>query len=110
MPQLIKGCPNLFEGVSTVVDVGGGDGTTLSILVKAFPWIQGINYDLPHVVSNSSIPSSDRIEHVGGDMFDNIPKADAVFLKVYLIIMRNQSTYYFTILSGLWPKRFPPRS
>jgi len=84
-----------------VVDVGGGDGTTLSMLVKAFPWIRGINYDLLHVVSNSSIPSSDRIEHVGGDMFNSIPKADAVFLKVGLTTMHNRSTYYFTILSGL---------
>ncbi|KAJ8452952.1 hypothetical protein Cgig2_014715 [Carnegiea gigantea] len=81
VPLIIKGCPSLFDGVSTVVDVGGGDGTTLSMLVKAFPWIRGINYDLPHVVSNPSIPISDRIEHVGGDMFDNIPKADVVFLK-----------------------------
>lgn len=81
VPQIIKECPGLFDGISTVVDVGGGDGSTLSMLVEAFPWIRGINYDLPHVVSNASIPSSDRIEHVGGDMFDNIPKADAVFLK-----------------------------
>ncbi|KAJ8452950.1 hypothetical protein Cgig2_014713 [Carnegiea gigantea] len=81
VPQIIKGCPSLFDGISTMVDVGGGDGTTLSMLVVAFPWIRGINYDLPHVVSNPSIPISDRIEHVGGDMFDNIPKADVVFLK-----------------------------
>ncbi|KAJ8452951.1 hypothetical protein Cgig2_014714 [Carnegiea gigantea] len=84
VPQIIKGCHSLFDGVSTVVDVGGGDGTTLSMLVKAFPWIQGINYDLPHVVSNSSIPSADRIEYIGGDMFDTIPKANAVFLKSVL--------------------------
>lgn len=102
MPQIIKGCPSLFEWVSTVVDVGGGDGTTLSMLVKAFPWIRGINYDLPHV-SNSSIPNSDRMEHVGGDMFDSILKADVVFLKVGLITMHNQSTCYFTIVGYSLP-------
>jgi hypothetical protein len=26
------------------------------------------------------------VEHVGGDMFVSVPKADAVFMKVYFII------------------------
>ncbi|KAJ4826905.1 hypothetical protein Tsubulata_006132, partial [Turnera subulata] len=48
---LVKGCPEVFHGINTFVDVGGGNGIALSSLVKAFPWIQGINFDLPHVVS-----------------------------------------------------------
>ncbi|PON33658.1 O-methyltransferase COMT-type [Parasponia andersonii] len=45
---------------------------------KACPWIRGINFDLPHVVSVAL--ESDGVEHVGGDMFDSVPKADAAFL------------------------------
>ncbi|KAH0978076.1 hypothetical protein GBA52_027795 [Prunus armeniaca] len=48
-------------------------------LVEACPWIQGINFDLPHVVSLAQ--ECDRIENVGGDMFDCVPKADAVIIK-----------------------------
>ncbi|KAL5556879.1 hypothetical protein UlMin_039115 [Ulmus minor] len=82
MPSIIDGCLGVFDGIDTVVDVGGGNGTTLGNLVKAYPWIKGINFDLPHVVSTA--PKCDGVEHVGGDMFDSIPKADAIFLKLIL--------------------------
>ncbi|KAL1106383.1 hypothetical protein V6Z11_D04G200000 [Gossypium hirsutum] len=74
----IEGCPEVFDGVESLVDVGGGNGTALSLLVKAFPWIRGINFDLPHVVAVAA--KSDSIENVGGDMFMSIPNADAAFL------------------------------
>ncbi|KAJ4966360.1 hypothetical protein NE237_018209 [Protea cynaroides] len=78
VPAIKEGCGKLFEGISTVVDVGRGNGTTVGLLVKAFPWLRGINFDLPHVVSTA--PPCDRVEHVGGDMFKSVPKTDAVFL------------------------------
>ncbi|MBA0633523.1 hypothetical protein Godav_024516 [Gossypium davidsonii] len=74
----IEGCPEVFDGVESLVDVGGGNGTALSLLVKAFPWIRGINFDLPHVVAVAA--KSDSIENVGGDMFMSIPNVDAAFL------------------------------
>ncbi|KAF8405482.1 hypothetical protein HHK36_010389 [Tetracentron sinense] len=52
------------------------------MLVKAFPWIRGINFDLPHVVS--AAPSCDGVEHQGGDMFNFVPNTDAAFLKCVL--------------------------
>ncbi|KAE8008839.1 hypothetical protein FH972_005312 [Carpinus fangiana] len=67
---------------SYLVDVGGGNGTTLHMLVKAFPWLRGINFDLPHVVSEAV--EFHGVEHVGGDMFQSVPKADAVFLMCIL--------------------------
>ncbi|XP_055959646.1 acetylserotonin O-methyltransferase-like [Mercurialis annua] len=79
IPRVIKGCPELFDGVKSLVDVGGGNGTTLRLLVKAFPWINGINLDLPHVASVA--PECDGATHVGGDMFEYVPKADAVIIK-----------------------------
>lgn len=75
---MINGCPQVFEGISSLVDVGGGDGTALRTLLKACPWIRGINFDLPHVVSVA--PRSDGVEHVGGDMFHSVPKADSAFV------------------------------
>ena len=73
-------CGEIFDGVGCLVDVGGGNGTCLSILVKACPWIKGINFDLPHVVSVSK--EYEGIQHVGGNMFDSVPKADAAFIMV----------------------------
>ncbi|KAK2389117.1 putative O-methyltransferase [Trifolium repens] len=79
VPAIVKGCSEVFDGVGSLVDVGGGNGTTMSILVKAFPWIHGINFDLPHVIDVA--PKYDGVEHVAGDMFASVPKADAVFIK-----------------------------
>ncbi|KAG9151823.1 hypothetical protein Leryth_002098 [Lithospermum erythrorhizon] len=80
VPAIIEHCPEVFQGVRTLVDVGGGNGTTLSALVKAFPWIHGINFDLPHVVS--TVGKCDHVVGIAGDMFKSIPKADAIFIKV----------------------------
>ncbi|KAJ9550385.1 hypothetical protein OSB04_014430 [Centaurea solstitialis] len=76
--SVIEGCPEVFEGLTTMVDVGGGNGTSLQLIVAACPWIKGINYDLPHVVSVAG--TSIGIEHVGGNMFDHVPKADTAYL------------------------------
>ncbi|KAL3754591.1 hypothetical protein ACJRO7_001784 [Eucalyptus globulus] len=68
-----------FSLVGSVVDVGGGTGGMIAEIVRAYPRIRGINFDLPHVVATA--PAHDGVEHVGGNMFEAIPKADAVFLK-----------------------------
>ncbi|KAK8564311.1 hypothetical protein V6N12_036437 [Hibiscus sabdariffa] len=83
VPTIIQGCPEVFDGIESLVDVGGGNGTALSLLVKAFPWIRGINFDLPH---NAAVAQKiDGIENVGGDMFMSVPNADAVFLMRVLL-------------------------
>ncbi|XP_008236085.1 PREDICTED: (RS)-norcoclaurine 6-O-methyltransferase-like [Prunus mume] len=79
VPAVIESCSEVFKGIETIVDVGGGDGTTLRLLIEACPWIRGINFDLPHVVSLAQ--ECDRIENVGGDMFEFVPKVDAVIMK-----------------------------
>ncbi|KAG2318572.1 hypothetical protein Bca4012_055221 [Brassica carinata] len=79
VPRVSRACQDLFDGVSTVVDVGGGNGEAMGILVKEFPWIKGFNFDLPHVTDVAQV--LDGVENVGGDMFDYVPKSDAVFIK-----------------------------
>lgn len=68
-----------FDGLNVLVDVGGGIGVNLKMIVSRYPHIKGINYDLPHVVANA--PSHPGIENVGGNMFVSVPKGDAIFLK-----------------------------
>lgn len=84
---MIEGCPEVFKGLRTLVDIGGGDGTALRLIVEACPWISGINFDLPHVVSVA--PACKGVEHVGGDMFDHVPKADAAYLMVSIFTLLN---------------------
>ncbi|XP_010446534.1 PREDICTED: flavone 3'-O-methyltransferase 1-like [Camelina sativa] len=68
-----------FEGLTSLVDVGGGIGATLKLIVSKYPNLKGINFDLPHVIDDA--PSHPGIEHVGGDMFVSVPKGDAIFMK-----------------------------
>ena len=42
-----------FEGLSTVVDVGGGNGPNLKTIISKYPSIKGINFDLPQVIENA---------------------------------------------------------
>ncbi|KAK9099999.1 hypothetical protein Scep_023429 [Stephania cephalantha] len=68
-----------FDGLKVVVDVGGGLGTNINLIVSKYPTIKGINFDSPHVVETA--PSYPGVEHVGGDMFVSVPKGDAIFMK-----------------------------
>ncbi|KAG9441601.1 hypothetical protein H6P81_017455 [Aristolochia fimbriata] len=72
----------VFEGLSTVVDVGGGNGTAMRMLVEKCPWISAINFDTPHVVE--AAPQIQGVQHIGGDMFQSVPKADAAYLMFVL--------------------------
>ncbi|KAK6937540.1 Plant methyltransferase dimerization [Dillenia turbinata] len=68
-----------FEGINSLVDVGGGKGTTLNSIINMYPSIRGINFDLPHVIRGS--PSYIGVEHIGGSMFETVPHGDAILLK-----------------------------
>ncbi|KAF7836981.1 acetylserotonin O-methyltransferase-like [Senna tora] len=78
---MVEECKETLEDITSVVDVGGGNGTCMRLLRKACPWITCINFDTPHVVPNNSHSQpQDGLQHVGGDMFVAVPKADAAFL------------------------------
>ncbi|KAI9182697.1 hypothetical protein LWI28_028012 [Acer negundo] len=68
-----------FENVKQLVDVGGSLGVTLKAVTAKYPHINGINFDLPHVIQHA--PNYPGVEHVGGDMFESVPKGDAIFMK-----------------------------
>lgn len=46
-------CYKGFENINTLVDVGGGFGTSLSLITSKYPHIKGINFDLPHVIQDA---------------------------------------------------------
>ncbi|KAK8992019.1 hypothetical protein V6N11_044911 [Hibiscus sabdariffa] len=76
---LIDKCKGSFEGLDTLVDVGGGTGTMGKTIADAFPHLKCTVLDLPHVVAG--LQDTGNLKYVGGDMFDHVPLADAVLLK-----------------------------
>ncbi|CAN1232017.1 Probable O-methyltransferase 3, partial [Linum perenne] len=81
---LVSKCKEVFEGVETIVDVGGGNGIMAVAIAKAFPNIECTVLDLPHVVAAAEEGGSvNNLKYVGGNMFEKVPPADAVLLKVH---------------------------
>nr|XP_023898553.1 caffeic acid 3-O-methyltransferase 1-like [Quercus suber] len=42
-----------FVGLTSLVDVGGGTGKCLNMVISKYPSIKGINFDLPHVIQST---------------------------------------------------------
>lgn len=72
----------IFRGLSSLVDVGGGHGAGTMVIAKAFPQIKCTVLDLRHVVSQAPVGEG-NLNFIAGDMFQYIPPADAILLKVW---------------------------
>ncbi|CAN1229599.1 Probable O-methyltransferase 3 [Linum grandiflorum] len=83
MMNLVVGgdCGWVFDGVESLVDVGGGNGTFAKIVKKAYPGIRCKVLELPQVVGELVDVDAGGVEFVAGDMFQHVPSADAVLLK-----------------------------
>jgi Ca2+-transporting ATPase len=79
-----RGASSIFSGLTSLVDVGGGHGAAAMAIATAFPHIKCSVLDLEQVIIK--VPTTDLIhstvKFIAGDMFESIPPADAVFLKV----------------------------
>lgn len=76
-----------FEGIRTIVDVGGGHGGLITSILKRNPDMRGILFDAPPVIDGAKpkIAESDvanRCEAIGGDFFKSVPEGgDAIIMK-----------------------------
>uniref|UniRef100_A0A0E0AW80 O-methyltransferase domain-containing protein n=1 Tax=Oryza glumipatula TaxID=40148 RepID=A0A0E0AW80_9ORYZ len=79
---VIHECAEVFVGVRSLVDVGGGNGAMAKAIADAFPHIKCSVLDLPHVIHGT--PTDGIVEFVAGDMMHFVPSADVVLLKFVL--------------------------
>ncbi|MED6182604.1 Nicotinate N-methyltransferase 1 [Stylosanthes scabra] len=80
-----------FNGIESLVDVGGNYGDCLEMIMQRYPNIRkGINFDLPHVVAHA--PPLPGIIHVGGDAHEFVPNGDAIFLKWLVTTSTDEDT------------------
>lgn len=78
-----------FSSLKTIVDVGGGEGGLLVAILRSVPHLEGVLFDLPHVVARaeevvqvSAVDVHARVQWQGGDFFKEIPSGyDAYVLK-----------------------------
>ena len=79
-----------FSGIGRVVDVGGGRGTVLASILKAYPCLRGILIDLPRVAQGAAAHFAaeglaNRAEAIGGDMFEAVPAGGDLYLLSHVI-------------------------
>ncbi|KAJ4744207.1 O-methyltransferase [Rhynchospora pubera] len=79
---IIKSGDEIFKGIRSLVDVGGGVGAVAKAIATNFPYVECSVLDLPHVVRG--LANDGIVKFVPGDMFNHIPLADAVLLKFIL--------------------------
>ena len=51
----ILDCYHCFVNLKRLIDVGGGLGINLNMIVSKHPTIKGINFDQPHVIQRAPI-------------------------------------------------------
>nr|TKW13818.1 hypothetical protein SEVIR_5G125800v2 [Setaria viridis] len=71
----------VFQGITSLVDVAGGLGEAAHDIARAFPNLKCSVLDLDHVVARA--PYNTDVQYIAGDMFVSVPPANAVFLKYY---------------------------
>jgi hypothetical protein len=76
-----------FSGIEILADVGGGNGSLISALLRRYPKMKGILFDLGHVVARArdrlcAEALADRCSIVEGSFFESVPRgADAYILR-----------------------------
>ncbi|HZM46734.1 MAG TPA: methyltransferase [Burkholderiales bacterium] len=76
-----------FSGVRRIVDVGGGHGALLAVVLEAHPDMQGVLFDMQHAMEGAQVYManarlSKRCECIAGSFFEAVPAgADAYVLK-----------------------------
>ncbi|WP_233621864.1 methyltransferase [Amycolatopsis sp. WAC 04182] len=79
-----------WSGTSSVVDIGGGNGTLIGALLARHGHLTGRLFDQPHVVEHADLTAhgagvADRCEVVGGDFFAAVPGGADVYLLAQIL-------------------------
>jgi hypothetical protein len=75
-----------FSDLSTIVDVGGGQGSLLEAVLTRHPHLTGTVLDQEHVVADQpwSVALTSRWAAASGSFFEAVPESDAYLLKSIL--------------------------
>lgn len=74
-----------FRSIRKLVDVGGGHGRLISLILTAHPTMRGILFDMPHALEGgqktiAEAGLSDRCEIVSGDFFRSVPAGGDAYI------------------------------
>jgi hypothetical protein len=79
-----------FSDINCVVDVGGGHGMLLAAILKRYPNVSGVLFDLPQVVSEARelLKNEDieaRCRTAGGDFFESVIQGGDLYILSHVV-------------------------
>jgi hypothetical protein len=79
-----------FSRFQLVADIGGGDGTLLAQILRRFPSVRGLLFDLPNVIERArprlaAEGLEDRCELVEGSFLEAVPGGASIYLMKWII-------------------------
>ena len=88
MPAVLKAYD--FSGIGTLVDVAGGHGHVLTSVLRNYPQMRGVLFDLEHVVAGSGplLAASgvqNRVRAESGDFFKAVPAGGDAYIMKHII-------------------------
>jgi hypothetical protein len=72
-----------FSKFNTIVDVGGAQGNLISEIVRSYPHLTGILFDLSEVIANVSL--DDNIQPIAGNFFESVPSGGDAYLMRWIV-------------------------
>lgn len=74
-----------FSQFRTLVDLGGGSGELIAVLLSEYPALKGINFDIPQALKETAATMeqygvSDRCEILEGNFFESVPAGHDAYL------------------------------
>ena len=74
-----------FAGISSIIDVGGGEGTLLRKILELNPAAKGTVFDTAAVIASTrekfhSAACGERCSYIAGNFFDSIPEGGDAYL------------------------------
>lgn len=74
-----------FKNAKTIIDIGGGQGILLSMILHKYKTVNGIVFDLDHVVAGAKEIAKqyhliDRLKTISGNFFESIPEGGDIYL------------------------------
>jgi hypothetical protein len=79
-----------FSGIGTLVDVAGGHGRVLTSILEKYPAMNGVLFDLEHVLAGArpiieSRGLAGRCRTIAGDFFKNVPEGGDAYIMKHII-------------------------
>jgi hypothetical protein len=79
-----------FSGIELLVDVAGGHGHVLTSILAAYPSMQGVLFDLEHVIAGSgpllaASGTASRVRTETGDFFTAVPAGGDAYIMKHII-------------------------